>query len=335
MSQDYRVELEKSHVDQEFSLWDQMVEESPEATAFSNSAFLKATGQKFRCYKVLKGSEIKAGFAVLLSADETCTIQDDFTIHSGLFFSKPAANANPSTEISNRFDISETVAQFLASEFKENFLALSPQITDLRPFLWVNYGEIDKPKFVSTPRFTSYLTLSGFLDSENPVETSAFKVLGYSRRQEVRYALQAHAKLIESQDIEPFIQLYRATFEKQNLDPKTLEARLERLTELLSTLNSAQKIEIFYVEGKEPRISNGAIYLKDSKRRYYLFGANDHQLQTRFSGTFVLWESLRTLAQRGCKEVDFEGINSPKRGWFKLSFGGNVTPYHWLRFGKG
>ena len=29
----------------------------------------------------------------------------------------------------------------------------------------------------------------------------------------------------------------------------------------------------------------------------------------------------------GVKEVDMEGINSPQRGWFKMSFGGNTIPY--------
>ena len=32
------------------------------------------------------------------------------------------------------------------------------------------------------------------------------------------------------------------------------------------------------------------------------------------------------------QEVDLEGVNSPERGWFKLSFGGDLRCYHQVYF---
>ena len=32
----------------------------------------------------------------------------------------------------------------------------------------------------------------------------------------------------------------------------------------------------------------------------------------------------------GVKFVNLEGVNSPFRGWYKLSFGGNLKPYYRL-----
>jgi len=53
----------------------------------------------------------------------------------------------------------------------------------------------------------------------------------------------------------------------------------------------------------------------------------------RYSGTIVLWDALKALEKSGVSEVDFEGVNSPARGWFKLSFGGDLRPYYEVKWG--
>jgi hypothetical protein len=40
------------------------------------------------------------------------------------------------------------------------------------------------------------------------------------------------------------------------------------------------------------------------------------------------------LALEGIAEVDLEGVNSPRRGWFKLSFGGALLPYYELHLDR-
>ena len=48
------------------------------------------------------------------------------------------------------------------------------------------------------------------------------------------------------------------------------------------------------------------------------------------TGTAVLWDALGFLSRHGVGEVDLEGVISPRRGWFKLSFGGDLRPYYEL-----
>ena len=45
----------------------------------------------------------------------------------------------------------------------------------------------------------------------------------------------------------------------------------------------------------------------------------------------VLWDAFLDLAASGVKEIDLEGVNSPLRGHFKLSFGGSILPYYRLK----
>jgi hypothetical protein len=39
------------------------------------------------------------------------------------------------------------------------------------------------------------------------------------------------------------------------------------------------------------------------------------------------------FSKEGINEVDMEGVNSPQRGWFKLSKGGNCVPYYEVQNG--
>jgi lipid II:glycine glycyltransferase (peptidoglycan interpeptide bridge formation enzyme) len=73
-----------------------------------------------------------------------------------------------------------------------------------------------------------------------------------------------------------------------------------------------------------------ALFGRDAKRAYYLFGAGDPALRDTSCGTAVLWDAFAALARSGCRELDMEGVNSPKRGWFKLSFGAEILPYYQL-----
>ena len=72
----------------------------------------------------------------------------------------------------------------------------------------------------------------------------------------------------------------------------------------------------------------------DHKRGYFLFGANDPEMRDEHTGTAVLWDSFCFLSQDGIFEIDLEGINSPTRGWFKLSFGGTISPYYHLSYSR-
>jgi lipid II:glycine glycyltransferase (peptidoglycan interpeptide bridge formation enzyme) len=71
----------------------------------------------------------------------------------------------------------------------------------------------------------------------------------------------------------------------------------------------------------------------DDKRAYWLWGASNPELRDAHTGTAVVWDGMMKLAREEGIEVDLEGVNSPHRGWFKLSFGGTLEPYWQVRLG--
>ena len=104
------------------------------------------------------------------------------------------------------------------------------------------------------------------------------------------------------------------------------------MKELLHTLLSNKSGVMIQSSDAEGRVGSMAIFLLDQRRAYYLFGANDPKMRSQHTGTAVLWDSFYLLADLGFLEVDLEGINSPNRGWFKLSFGGSCVPYYVMNF---
>ena len=75
-----------------------------------------------------------------------------------------------------------------------------------------------------------------------------------------------------------------------------------------------------------------ALFVLDSKRAYYAYGASDPELRHTEIGTQLMYESFVMLNKEyGVAEVDLVGVNSPQRGGFKMSFGGRLVPYFVVR----
>ena len=107
---------------------------------------------------------------------------------------------------------------------------------------------------------------------------------------------------------------------------------LNNMKELLQTLLSNKLCIMIQSSDSEGCVGSMAVFLLDQRRAYYLLGGNNPKMRSQHTGTAVLWDSFYVLADLGFLEVDLEGINSPNRGWFKLSFGGSCVPYYAINF---
>ena len=109
---------------------------------------------------------------------------------------------------------------------------------------------------------------------------------------------------------------------------------LKNMQILIDKLLELKKAKIFSCFDDKNELASMAFIGWDTKRAYYIFGANDPNKRNGHSGTAVLWDAFYHLNEMGIKTVDLEGVNSPNRGWFKLSFGGNIIPYYELIYKK-
>ncbi|MEM6849641.1 MAG: GNAT family N-acetyltransferase, partial [Pseudomonadota bacterium] len=200
----------------------------------------------------------------------------------------------------------------------------SPALSDLRPMLWHNYGT-PGPHVQLDLRYTSYLDLAAAPDGGALDAMPLYRACNKSRRQSIRYGLDAGITVSLTDDVDAFLDLYRATFARQDLSVDPVEMTL--LSAACRNLAAEDRLRMFAASTADGALGSIAVFGLDAKRAYYLYGANSPEMRNEHCGTLALWQGLVALAAEGVRECDLEGINSPKRGYFKLSFGGDIRPY--------
>jgi len=308
--------LEQTDLDEH---WDQLVAASPDGTIFCTSVYLSALDVTAEVYVVRKGQEPVA--LVLLASH-------DFVIYSGVMHI-PQQKKNRSQLYSDRYRINEFVAEELPARYATVEFQLPPSEVDIRAYQWYRYGE-EAPKYAIDVRYTSVIDITGFRETDVLEETPLFAETSVSRKQEIRYARRAGVTTEERFDPDAFTQLYARVFNRQSLTVD--ETARREMHALLTALETAGKGRMFAAYTAEGALGSMAYFAVDEKRAYYLFGANDPEYRRQHVGSAVIWEALPVLARAGIDEVDLEGINSPHRGWFKLSFGGDIRPYYRVRY---
>ena len=311
--------------------WDAAVEASPQGTLFATSSVLAClAGVRLGLWSVLKDRQPVASLCVIESEDGRRAVENDFVIYAGLMLDPPPAEQSVAQTAAEQFRIASFCTAQLAELYDEAFLALAPTFIDIRPFLWHNYGR-DGARFVPDVRFTSFIDLRAGQD-DAPDSDPLYLAASKSRRQQIRYGRNKGVVTRASEAVEPFVELYARTFSRQG---HQVDAPLaDQLAAITRRLITSGRGCLHLSRNADGEIGSAAVFGWDSKRAYYVFGANAPDLRDDHTGTMVLWDALVDLRARGIGAVDLEGINSPLRGHFKLSFGGSVTPYYRLALRK-
>lgn len=307
--------------------WDQFVNTSPYGTIYSNSSFLSAVRQPLSLWRCYKKSQL---IGQIVTGETQCgssTCRLPFVVYSGIIVSVPGKNTNPAQLYSENFRLTSAALIHLNEIYETVELAMCPQFEDMRPFQWFNYNT-NLPKFKLDLRYTSYVTLQK-LDSDAELEKNQMYInCSKSRRQEIRYGLKSGLVTKPFQDIEEFLLLYKKTFLRQSIDVSICD--LNTIRSILESLYSSNQLYMWGTYTSNRELANVCVFGLDSKRAYYLFGASDPALRNSYAGTYGLFQSLNNLSLLGVREVDLEGVNSPSRGYFKLSFGGSMVQYYWV-----
>lgn len=292
--------------------WDTFVQKSSNGTVFSYSDYLHAVNRLTDVWYVMKGEEKKAAVSLMLTSDLKNTMLNDFVVYNGLMFTGSESNKNTAQANAERFSITEFVAEWLPREYRTIEMQLHPSVIDIRPFLWVNYHDKWEDGYYADIRYTSILT--------NPT----LEGMGNSRRQEIMYGLRDAIEVVEAEESDPyyFVDMY-CRMMGYNARSETADYMVNVLLCLLGC-DLGRMFKAYLLTGE---IASMSMFVKDNKRSYYLFGANESEFKDRHAGSLCVWEGIQRM---GMEECDMEGINSPNRGHFKTSFGGIVVPYYHL-----
>lgn len=309
--------------------WDELVKNSPQGTIFSLYYYLQSINRPFKLYFIYKGNEIKAGVVLNTTSDGRRTNLDDLVIYNGILFrADPLQKAVKSRQ--EKFEITEFVLEELESRFDLIEMALHPSLEDLRPILWRNYHDACVSKRYKVDlRYTSYLDISEFFLQRNELSMRLFEGLDNIRQSDIRKARRDQVQVLQGDCAGKFVDFYSNMMASQQHPVATEEkARMRSLIEALLAKGLAK---LFHTRNVSGDITYITIFTLYENHACYLFGAGDMEKMARYDGTICLWEAFRQLAMCGIREIDMEGINSPLRGGFKLSFGGDIRPYFHIR----
>ncbi|MAF92941.1 MAG: hypothetical protein CL674_16865 [Bdellovibrionaceae bacterium] len=312
----------------QLGIWMDFLANSPQASCFFEPHFFKNFSQENRCFLIQKNHSIKAIFFGLTENAGKNLVFKNGAIHSGFLFSGEILNLkSKSKKNSQIYEISNFIAEQLPNYFETIDFCLIPEIVDIRPFQWFNYHSknIDE-KYKITTRYTSFLNLKSLVEY-NAKSDDWTQNLSTLRRREIRKGFANSFHFEESKDIEAFLLLYKQAASNY-MDE--LENEIQSIRMLFENYQDKLKLYFLYSEKKELVTAN--LFSFGFKKAHFLYGASNKKIIEAGMGSYAMWKSIESLKKLELQVLDFEGINSPERGRFKLSFGGDLIAYYRIQY---
>ena len=89
-----------------------------------------------------------------------------------------------------------------------------------------------------------------------------------------------------------------------------------------------------FICSKDKKDLSFTIFGLVNNKAIYLNGARSEDSNQDYSLTHNMINSLFSLKKMDVETIDLEGVNSPKRGFWKLGFGGSLSPYYNISFNQ-
>lgn len=302
------------------SEWDRLVSNSLESNPFLMSSFLRSIGQENSRSVLIVNEEPVIGTCLLAPIESEPESTHAFCIYQGAFF--PFIKQSSYSDENERLRSLQMLIHSIDSQGDPRHLSFHPHIKDLRAIDWFYY-ETDQAQLVPNikSRYTGTIQIEKFASFEDYLTT-----IRKERLREYRRSLEGTQKVVlNSSDIENFMKIYVATFERQGISISS--TKLDRVIRIISggLQNESGQLNMLYSANDEP--ISGTFILSDKNMDVYLFGANDIHYHASYGSTRLLLESIKESFHKTKKIFDFCGMNSPSRGEFKSSFNARVEPY--------
>lgn len=276
------------------------------ASVFSTAAFLELSGEEPFVEEFAVGK--KHTGRIVAVRNNGILAKGTFQVYGGLSFSQ---DLESEFFASAKFqqDLAESLAPFVLS-FESVQIGLDPTIVDVRGLTWLDFED---PRIQSrlTPRYTSIIRLQN-------LESTLMK----SRLADCQRG-RNNGLLFSEVDRATFSEVYRSFHQKQKLSEASL------LPALSIIHGDSESIEIrrfqVHLDG-EPVAC--ALFMVDHPTAYLLLLARSVEISVGGASSLLLAESLAELRKDcGIEFIDLVGVNSPQRGSFKESFGGDLSLY--------
>ena len=302
-------------LDNENKYWDKLISNSSHGTIFSLSSYLDFYKNTFEVLKYVffdeETNNIIACVPIILGDEKPL-----FNVYNGIIYNQEILDIESNTRrYSSILSYSEKIISLLSKKHKNFRLTMNPNFEDLRAFQWHNYNEKKKPQFKIDLRYT------GVLNLKNLNQDQILLNFRKSRRKEFK----KFSNLVSSEGtVEDLIKLYKLTFDRQDI-----EIDKNFLKNLTNFCNHAIKKgfgRINFLRNSKGTTVSSSLFVYDSKTAYSLVAGSDPSYRDELPSSPLTIDQILYFHKKNLN-IDFLGINSPKRGDFKISFSPKIVNY--------
>ena len=194
-------------------------------------------------------------------------------------------------------------------------------LKDIRSFQWLNYFSGDINKFKINIFYTSILEI-GKINKED-----IFKKFNSSRRNIINSSINNGFFSKISNDVQILNDLNKKTYNRKRSKNEKLMA-----TEIAerSIKSKIATLMVTFDKNKNPLAAS--LFLHDDETSYYSVGGSYTNIKKSGASSLNIYDQIINAKNQKNNIIDFVGINSPDRGYFKTSFGGNSEIYFDLKY---
>ena len=302
-------------------IWQNLLLRSPQGTRFLDTDFLNIFSVPYKLYGYFKKGVLIAGIPIIDTREYGGGFLPQCYYQGPIFFDEIYRSAD-CKKIQYEIELVESIlSQLSAIENKFQF-CLHPSFQDIRGYSWLNYHQPEIGLCEIIPRYTAKIDLSITKDKIRANSRSA-------RRQEEGYAKSRENLLVFSDGLfEELITLYKETFRKQS--KKVTKNEINDLKNYIDYFMQHDIGYILTVRDSEGCPKAASFIFKDYNNTWHVpvVGVGE----TRYGGTLLYYHIIDFIKDAGGTEVDFNGANSPQRGYFKHSIGGNAQLYFEIKY---
>jgi lipid II:glycine glycyltransferase (peptidoglycan interpeptide bridge formation enzyme) len=303
----------------EYKMWDELVEDSPHATVFHFSYWLKIyrdiLNQDFRIYGCFTNEELVGGCPLYIKNNvlKLASSRAVLTPYGGVIIKK-----NPSDGVRKQLKENSEIINSLrealeAEKYYRVIMNLSPDFKDIRPFTWSGWD--------------SYVLYTYYINLEK------YNIKGVSKnlRKNIQHALREGVSVKRLADPDIHYDLLTMVFERQNLKPPLVTR--EFFDKVLKLIKSKNIGDMWVAETSTGEYVSSQIRLWDNKRVYAWTSASNPSYRKLSSNSLIYSEVLNDLKGEGFKEINMMAGNTPRFTEFITGFNPELVPYYSINYG--
>ena len=301
----------------EFPLWDQLVEESENGTLFHTVTWNRQAcsldpGITLKVIGCFKGNEIVGG--TIAGCRRRMGFQVMVTPYASPFYGvliKERDTQFISKALSYRKEVLESLLSFIESEIHIGSYAFPPGFIDIREFIWRGY----RPEVIFTYRVKlndSTRLFEGFLPS---------------LKRQIRKGEKLDYELIEGEGDTQLSEVHDLILTSYKRQGHSFRFSRDRFISFVLEPGLKDHLRTYLIRHEGLPVS-GLVLLIDGQTAYYWLAGGDHQYFNTGLNQVLLWKVLQQIQEEGISRFDFMGANTPSISNYKSGFNFPLVPYY-------